>query len=518
MEWSIEYAAAVTTITAMMLSLVTALLLGLFFRKKWRNCDVYPPGAATMVDHILNFKRIHDFFYDRHRRFKTFRIAYPTFSMVCTTDPADVEHMLKTNFANYIKGDSIHQVMEDLLGDGIFNVDGVDWWKQRKLSSLEFSTRQLRDYSSVVFRENALKLSKILLEVYQTKQGTVEMQRLFLRSTMDGISKFAFGLEVNSLSMDESGPGATFSKAFDTANGLLFARHYDPTWKLKRYFNIGSEVIVKKCMKIVDDFVYDVIRSRRHEISLQTINVKPDLLSRFMEVTDSSQGDYSVNDKYLRDIIINFMIAGRDTTATTLSWFFHMLSKSPGVEKMILQEIRELVKEKECVPMEETVTRFCESLTHTVLDKMHYLHAALSEALRLYPPIAQDGKVAVADDILPDGYKINKGDILVYVPYSMGRMRYLWGTDADEFRPERWLQNGVFKPESPFKFTAFQAGPRVCLGKDFAYMQMKIVAAALIRFFEFEGIEGEEVTYSAALTLQMAGEGLNLQFKPRLDF
>lgn len=117
--------------------------------------------------------------------------------------------------------------------------------------------------------------------------------------------------------------------------------------------------------------------------------MKPDLLSRFMEVTDSNQGDYSANDKYLRDIIINFIIAGRDTTATTLSWFFHMLSKSPDVEKKILREIRELVKEKERVPLEETVTRFCESLTHTALDKMHYLHAALSEALRLYPPIAQ---------------------------------------------------------------------------------------------------------------------------------
>ena len=63
-----------------------------------------------------------------------------------------------------------------------------------------------------------------------------------------------------------------------------------------------------------------------------------------------------------------------------------------------------------------------------------------------------------------------------------------------------------------------QAGPRICLGKDFAYMQMKIVAASLIRFFKFEAIEGEEVTYGAALTLQMAGEGLILQVKPRLDF
>jgi cytochrome P450 len=69
----------------------------------------------------------------------------------------------------------------------------------------------------------------------------------------------------------------------------------------------------------------------------------------------------------------------------------------------------------------------------------------------------QDGKSAVSDDILPDGYKIKKGDIVSYVPYSMGRMKYLWGVDAGEFKPERWLnQNGVFQPQSPFKFTAFQ--------------------------------------------------------------
>ena len=106
MEWSIEFAAAaITTITAIMLSLslVAPLLLALLLRKKWRSGGVYPPVAATMVDHIVNFKRLHDFLYDRHRRFKTFRIAYPTFSLVCTTDPADVEHMLRSNFSNYIK-------------------------------------------------------------------------------------------------------------------------------------------------------------------------------------------------------------------------------------------------------------------------------------------------------------------------------------------------------------------------------------------------------------------------------
>jgi hypothetical protein len=167
MEWNMEYPAAITIILPLVAGSV---LVFLFFKIKWRSHDEYPPVAATMVDHILNFKRLHDFLYDRHRRLKTFRIAYPNFSLVCTVDPANVEHILKSNFANYIKGTSIHDVMEDLLGDGIFNVDGEQWRQQRKLSSLEFSAKILKEFSSVVFRENALKLSKILLKAYRTNQ------------------------------------------------------------------------------------------------------------------------------------------------------------------------------------------------------------------------------------------------------------------------------------------------------------------------------------------------------------
>jgi len=507
-----EYPAAITII----LPLVGSVLVFLFFKIKWRSHDEYPPVAATMVDHILNFKRLHDFLYDRHRRLKTFRIAYPNFSLVCTVDPANVEHILKSNFANYIKGTSIHDVMEDLLGDGIFNVDGEQWRQQRKFSSLEFSAKILKEFSSVVFRENALKLSKILLKAYRTNQ-TAEMQGLFMRSTMDAICKLGFGIELNSLSNTNVGPEASFAKAIETANTVLFGRHFDLVWKIKRYFNIVSEATIKESIKTVDGFVYNVIETRRHEIPLQHNHEKPDLLSRFMAATEKNPEKYS--DKYLRDIVMNFIIAGRDTSAITLSWFFHLLCQNPEVEKRLLQEIKDVVKaDNDCVLVEESISVFAESLTHTVLDKMQYLHAALTETLRLYPPIPLDGKYAVSDDTLPDGYKIKKGDIATYVPYSMGIMKCLWGSDADDFRPERWLnENVVFQPQSPFKFTAFQAGPRTCLGKDFAYMQMKIVAAVLIRFFKFEGVHSEKVRYSPALTLIMSGDGLNLRIKPRCD-
>ncbi|PON40897.1 Cytochrome P [Trema orientale] len=100
----------------------------------------------------------------------------------------------------------------------------------------------------------------------------------------------------------------------------------------------------------------------------------------------------------------------------------------------------------------------------------------------------------------------------------MGRMTYLWGDDAGDFRPERWLNNGVFQPQSPFKFTAFHAGPRICLGKDFAYRQMKIVSIALIRFFHFKlANETKQVTYKTLLTLHIDG-GLPLCAVSRKTF
>lgn len=142
---------------------------------------------------------------------------------------------------------------------------------------------------------------------------------------------------------------------------------------------------------------------------------------------------------------------------------------------------------------------------------------------------------------------MRKTDGLNYMAYAMGRMPYIWGEDAEDFRPERWLNNGIFQPESPFKFTAFhvislslfisfscckhsssnisvifgtslcinlQAGPRICLGKDFAYRQMKIVSMALLRFFRFKlADDTRKVTYKTMFTLHIDG-GLHLRAIP----
>ncbi|KAF7847415.1 hypothetical protein BT93_L2986 [Corymbia citriodora subsp. variegata] len=97
--------------------------------------------------------------------------------------------------------------------------------------------------------------------------------------------------------------------------------------------------------------------------------------------------------------------------------------------------------------------------------------------------------------------------MVCYQPYAMGRMKFIWGDDAEDFRPERWLDsNGAFRPESPFKFTAFQAGPRICLGKEFAYRQMKIFSAVLLSCFTFKlADEKKPVNYRTMITLHIDG-------------
>lgn len=87
----------------------------------------------------------------------------------------------------------------------------------------------------------------------------------------------------------------------------------------------------------------------------------------------------------------------------------------------------------------------------------------------------QDPKSVVADDILPDGTAVKKGSMVMYTPYAMGRMPSLWGPDATEFKPERWLVNGVVQPESPFKFTAFQVSQPVLVSSTFQFLNASVL-------------------------------------------
>ncbi|KAL0801344.1 hypothetical protein Bca101_056520 [Brassica carinata] len=477
------------------------------------------PLVGAAIEQLTNFDRMHDWLVEYLYDSRTVVVPMPFTTYTYIADPINVEHVLKTNFSNYPKGETYHSYMEVLLGDGIFNSDGELWRKQRKTASFEFASKNLRDFSTVVFKEYSLKLFSILCQA-SFKDQQVDMQELLMRMTLDSICKVGFGVEIGTLAPEL--PENRFAKAFDTANIIVTLRFIDPLWKMKKYLNIGSEALLGKSIKVVDDFTYSMIRRRKAEIleaqksPSNNIKMKHDILSRFIEISDDP--DSKSTEKSLRDIVLNFVIAGRDTTATTLTWAIYMIMMHEDVAEKLCSELQELEREKaeenqtpllhydteDFKSFNERVKQFAGMLSYDSLGKLHYLHAVVTETLRLYPAVPQDPKGVLEDDILPNGTKVKAGGMVTYVPYSMGRMEYNWGSDAAMFKPERWLKDGIFQNASPFKFTAFQAGPRICLGKDSAYLQMKMAMAILCRFYKFHLVPKHPVKYRMMTILSMA--------------
>ncbi|KAI4963475.1 hypothetical protein ZWY2020_014049 [Hordeum vulgare] len=173
-----------------------------------------------------------------------------------------------------------------------------------------------------------------------------------------------------------------------------------------------------------------------------------------------------MDNKYLRDIVVSFLLAGRDTVASALTTLFIHLSRT--------------LKSRPPFARKPAAT----SRPPEHLKSLQYTHAVLYENMRLFPPVQFDSKFSAAADVLPDGTYVEGESRVMYHPYAMGRMPSIWGADYEAFRPDRWLTGpgGSFAPASLYKYPVFQAGLRVCLGKELAVTEMKAVSVAVVSF------------------------------------
>ncbi|PIN03479.1 Cytochrome P450 CYP4/CYP19/CYP26 subfamily [Handroanthus impetiginosus] len=386
-----------------------------------------------------------------------------------TANPDNVEYILKTRFDNFPKGKPFSVILGDFLGRGIFNVDGDSWRFQRKMASLELGRVSIRAYSFEVVNQEIDRRLTPLLESVCTRNEILDLQDVFRRFSFDSICRFSFGLDPKCLEL--SLPLSKFAVSFDLASKLSAERAMFASpiiWKIKRLFNIGSEKKLNQAIKIIHILAREVIRQRRKF----GFSDEKDLLSKFMTTIS--------DETYLRDIIVSFLLAGRDTVASALTSFFWLVARHPVAEAAILHEAYKVIG------LNKGPT------SYEQIKELHYLHAAIYESMRLYPPIQFDSKFCLEDDVLADGSFVKKGTRVTYHPYAMGRMEEIWGSDCLEFKPERWLRDGVFFHENPFKYPVFQAGVRVCLGKEIALVELKSVAISLLRRFRVELVDGQE--------------------------
>ncbi|OAY84193.1 Cytochrome P450 94B3 [Ananas comosus] len=450
---------------------------------------------------------------------------------VVTANPANVEHVLKSNFANYPKGRPFTDILGDLLGRGIFNADGALWHAQRKLASHEFSVRSLRRFvAGELAAETRHRLLPALAAAARDRHA-VDIQDLLRRFAFDTVCQVALGWDPHYLDPSSpTPPESDLADAFEAASAISARRGSAPVafvWKVKRALRIGSERRLRRAVALIRSSISDLIQRRRDEIKKNNkgnIEKYKDLLSRLI-----LEGH---DDDTVRDMAVSFVVAGRDTTPAALTWLFYLLSGHARAESEVAREVGQRHG----------------ALEYEALKELKVLEASIYEAMRLYPPVVWDSKHAERADVLPDGTKIEAGDRVTYFPYGMGRMESLWGDRWHEFEPRRWLtttsESGCCSSSSSsssnsdgggvdgdqvavvrvsaYRYPVFQAGPRVCMGKEMAIAQMKYVTAAVLGRFELrraaeaeeEGARGRPAVVVPRLTAHMEG-GLRMMVVER---
>merc|ERR1712216_9981 len=152
-----------------------------------------------------------------------------------------------------------------------------------------------------------------------------------------------------------------------------------------------------------------------------------------------------------------------------MGWLFWEIAQAPPD---VFANIRTEV-------LRESPTEGDEHLSFEALARLKYCTACVRETIRLHPSVPSDPKTAFSDDVLPDGTLVFKGEVVAYQPYAMARDTGLWGVCAAEWRPERWLE--MENEPSPYLYSSFQAGPRICLGRNMAVLEVKAVLAQVVR-------------------------------------
>ncbi|KAF0536915.1 cytochrome p450 [Gigaspora margarita] len=354
--------------------------------------------------------------------------------LIVSNDPRTVEHLLKTNFDDYPKGEIFYEIANDLLGDGIFSVNGK---------------------SKVVIN---------ILKKYADIGKPINLKDLFYRFTMDTFGDISFGVDFGCLTNpDEMSQFVTY---FDFTQNGIFERFEEPFWKFtEKYSEKERQMIDRESVK--------------------------SLLTLLIEAVDENGKKF--NDKELRDVALNLILAGRDTTALSLSWMMYSIMTNQSVEDSLLQEINTILSVEMPIPSYDDLKLF------------QYTTATFYETLRLYPIVPINGRVCVKDNVLPNNIPVFAGECVKFNLYSMGRDEKIWGDDAKKFNPKRFLESEDGLRPNQFKFPVFHAGPRTCLGQQFATIEVVTLAVLLLKEFKFELVPGQKSPpeFTDALTLSM---------------
>jgi len=362
--------------------------------------------------------------------------------------PDLIEQVLVSDARHYIKHFGA-RMYKPVLGNGLVTSEGDFWLRQRKLAQPAFLKSRVLAYASVM-----AELTERMISTW-TEGQQIDIHQQFSGLTSAIALKTLFGL-------DEPGDRETFVVALREAFTQLTGRLFSWNGLLPLWFPTPANRRIQQAIRHLNEVVDGYIARGKSRTE-----PGDDLLSRLITARDD-QG-LPMSEQQLRDEAMTLYLAGHETTALTLSWTWYLLAQHPEVEERLVAEWSEVLRGR--TPTAEDLLR------------LPYTDAVILEAMRLYPPVYLIGREATRDLEL-GGYRVPRGTTIFMSQWVSHRDPRYFGPDAEEFRPERWL-DGLLQRIPKYAYYPFGGGPRVCIGNTFALMEATILLAGVGQKFRF---------------------------------
>ncbi len=381
--------------------------------------------------------------------------------------PEYVNHVLVKNQKNYIKGIG-YDGFRLLVGQGLVTSDGDLWRHQRRLMQPSFTPAAITQFSTMM-----VDLTHRMLVRWDAfaEQGTpLVMDAEMLRLTMSIIGQAMFGIDLGE-ELTEVG------HALESVFGFIPGRTANPlapplSLPLPAHRQFRSD------MQIIEAFIAERIADGHRNPDQNT------LLALLLQARDEETGQ-PMSDKQLRDEVVTLFFAGFETTARSLTWGWYLLAKHPEVQERLADEAQQVLGGRH----PQVSDLFALTYTRQVID----------EVLRIYPPTALLARQNInADEI--GGYPIPPKSMIVLAPYCVHRYPGIW-SDPERFDPDRFsAEAAAERPKAAY--IPFAAGPRVCLGNNFALQEMAYAFAMAAARFRVEIVGEREIPFEVVGTIR----------------
>jgi cytochrome P450 len=399
------------------------------------------------------------------------------------SDPEAVRRVLVTKAKDYDKETIQYRSLSLVTGEGLLTTSGDVWRRQRRMVQPAFHHQVLEGVVGHAARGaedllarwgDAARQGRLRRPAGPERGAVIDVDEAMMRVALETVGASLFGTDL-------SADADRLARATIEALDVVVARAQVPV-QPPRWLPTRRTRALRAALAQLDDAVASMISSRQRGRGADEPATLLDLL------VDASIAEPPIPVSEVRDELVAFLVAGHETTASALTWVLWLLAGDLDVQAEVARELGEVLGDR--------------GPSYADLDRLPWTRAVFDEAMRLYPPVWLVSRQAREGDVLA-GREIPAGSLIIMTPYIAQRDPMLWDEPA-EFHPRRFLDGHRRGAAGDAVFWPFGLGPRMCIGRDFAYVEGMTVLAVLLRQLEFTRLPGVTPRPAALVTLRPA--------------